>query len=141
MHNNDRMDMRLRDAGLRPTRQRLMLGSLLWEREDDHHVTAESLHQQAQQADMSVSLATVYNTLHQFTDAGLLREVVIDAGKSYFDTNTLPHHHFLCEATGELVDIPADKVDISAIPTPPEGSEISGVDVVIRLRPTKGTRH
>jgi Fur family iron response transcriptional regulator len=95
---------RLRAAGLRPTRQRLALGKLLLEN-GNRHVTAEDLYHEACRAGIPVSLATVYNTLHQFTAVGLLREVVVDMGQSYFDTNTTHHHHFYDERTGCLSDI------------------------------------
>ena len=124
---------RLRDAGLRPTRQRLALAKLLFEQGHDHHVTAESLHEQAQAAGAQVSLATIYNTLHQFTDAGLLREIALDSAKTYFDTNTGDHHHFLDEPTGELIDIPAESVLLADLPEAPKGRKVARVDVVIRL--------
>ncbi len=124
---------RLRGAGLRPTRQRLALAKLLFEG-GDRHLTAEMLHDEARAAGVGVSLATVYNTLHQFQDAGLLREIVVDAGRSYFDTNMLTHHHFFCEDTGDLVDIPADQVQINALPEPPAGKTIDRVDVVVHVR-------
>lgn len=126
---------RLKNAGLRPTRQRIMLGSLLWEG-PDRHVTAEQLHSESRNANMQVSMATVYNTLHQFVDAKLLREVIVDGGRSYFDTNTRPHHHFLYEQSGELEDIAAERISLSDIPVP-EGykpSQVSSVDVIIRVR-------
>jgi len=125
---------RLRTAGLRPTRQRLALARLLLEN-GDRHITAEQLHGEAVSADIRVSLATVYNTLHQFTKAGLLREVVVEPGRSYFDTNTTDHHHFFCEATSKLQDIPGHDVVVSGFPLPPLGTEICRVDVVIRVRP------
>ena len=124
---------RLRKAGLRPTRQRLTLGRLLFEGVD-RHVTAEQLHGQAEAAGFPVSLATVYNTLHQFTDGGLLREVVVEAGRSYFDTNTGGHHHFFDAGTGTLTDIPGDDIVIGDLPPPPAGAEIERVDLVIRIR-------
>ena len=124
---------RLRRVGLRPTRQRLALARLLFEH-GDRHVTAEGLHAEAETADVRVSLATVYNTLHQFTHAGLLREVVVDAGRSYFDTNIADHHHFFFESTGRLQDIPGAAVQVAGLPNPPEGAEVSRVEVVIRLR-------
>jgi Fur family iron response transcriptional regulator len=124
---------RLRRAGLRPTRQRLALARLLYE-DGQRHVTAEQLHGEAVAQAVPVSLATVYNTLHQFTAAGLLREVVVEPGRSYFDTNTDDHHHFFCESTGLLQDIPGDMVMVGALPTPPPGAEIRRVDVIIRIR-------
>ena len=125
---------RLRAVGLRPTRQRLALARLLFDNED-RHITAEQLHGEAAGADIRVSLATVYNTLHQFTEAGLLREVVVEPGRSYFDTNTTDHHHFFCEANGRLQDIPGENVVVSGFPLPPLGTEICRVDVIIRVRP------
>jgi len=125
---------RLRAVGLRPTRQRLALARLLLE-SGDRHITAEQLHGEAASADIRVSLATVYNTLHQFTEAGLLREVVVEPGRSYFDTNTTDHHHFFCEANGRLQDIPGEDVVVSGFPLPPLGTEICRVDVIIRVRP------
>lgn len=123
----------LRDVGLRPTRQRLALARLLFDG-PKRHVTAERLHEQAQNDGVKVSLATVYNTLHQFTEAGLLREVVVDAGRTYFDTNTGEHHHFFVEDTGELVDIGAETLQVSGLPETPEGLEVAQVDIVVRLR-------
>jgi Fur family transcriptional regulator, iron response regulator len=125
---------RLRSVGLRPTRQRLALARLLLEN-GDRHITAEQLHGEAVGADIQVSLATVYNTLHQFTEAGLLREVVVEPGRSYFDTNTTDHHHFFCDADGRLQDIPGEDVMVSGFPLPPSGTEICRVDVIIRVRP------
>lgn len=124
---------RLRDVGLRPTRQRLALARLLYDGAD-RHVTAEMLHTEAVAAGIKVSLATIYNTLHQFTRAGILREVVVDPGRSYFDTNTEEHHHFFVEASGALEDIPGERVSISDIPAPPDGTEITRVDVIVRLK-------
>jgi len=124
---------RLKGAQLRPTRQRLALAKLLLEN-DHRHITAEELFHEARTAGIMVSLATVYNTLHQFTAAGLLREVVVDMGQSYFDTNTSHHHHFFDETTGKLSDIPDDHVEISRLPTPPDGQEIDRVEVIVRLR-------
>lgn len=125
---------KLRQAGLRPTRQRLALGRLLFEG-GDRHVTAEMLHDEAVGTGQSLSLATVYNTLHQFTAHGLLREVVVDSGRAYFDTNVSDHHHFFHEDTGMLVDIPGDTVAISGLPQAPGGTCVARVEVVIRVRP------
>jgi Fur family transcriptional regulator, iron response regulator len=128
---------RLKAVGLRPTRQRLALARLLLER-GPRHVTAEELFQEARGADIHVSLATVYNTLHQFTNAGLLREVVVDMGQSYFDTNTSHHHHFFDERTGTLTDIADDQIEIARLPLAPEGREIDRVEVIVRLREAGG---
>jgi Fur family transcriptional regulator, iron response regulator len=125
---------RLHAAGLRPTRQRLALARLLFEN-GDRHVTAEQLHGAAAAAAISVSLATVYNTLHQFTEVGLLREVVVEPGRSYFDTNNADHHHFFCEANGLLQDISAREVTVSGLPLAPDGTEIRRVDVIVRVAP------
>jgi Fur family transcriptional regulator, iron response regulator len=124
---------KLRAAGLRPTRQRIALGKLLFA-DCDRHVTAESLHQEATRVGASLSLATVYNTLHQFTGAGLLRQVIVDGEKTYFDTNTRDHHHFYYEDRGLLADIPGDDVRIDGLPKPPSGTEIERVEVVVRLK-------
>jgi Fur family transcriptional regulator, iron response regulator len=123
---------KLRAAGLRPTRQRTVLGQLLFGH-GDRHVTAELLHGEATRAGEKVSLATVYNTLHQFRGAGLLRELAIDGARAYFDTNTSNHNHFFIEPDGELVDIPGDTIRVDGLPTPPEGMAISHIDVVVRL--------
>ncbi len=126
---------RLRQAGLRPTRQRMSLAELLFGR-GNRHLSAENLHEEAMVHRVPVSLATVYNTLHQFTEAGLLREVVVDGSKTYFDTNTSEHHHFFVEDDNEVIDIPVG-VDVSRLPEPPPGYEISRVDVVVRLKRVK----
>ncbi|RIK95718.1 MAG: transcriptional repressor [Proteobacteria bacterium] len=125
---------RLRSVGLRPTRQRLALARLLFDRGMERHITAEALHEEVQATGAKVSLATIYNTLHQFTDMGLLREVVVDCGRAYFDTNVGDHHHFFFEDEGRLDDIPASNVRFAEMPAPPEGSAVVGVDVVIRVR-------
>jgi Fur family iron response transcriptional regulator len=127
---------RLANAGLRPTRQRLELASLVFGK-GERHLSAESLHEEAIRANVSVSLATVYNTLRHFTDRGLLREVLVAPGKVYFDTNAGNHHHFFFEGTGELLDIPADHVTLSKLPPTPPGAEVSRVDVIIRLAAPK----
>ena len=127
---------KLRGAGLRPTQQRLNLAELLFSGED-RHVSAEALHAEALSAKMGVSLATVYNTLNQFTAAGLLREVAIEGSKSYFDTNISNHIHFFLENEEKLMDIDANSLNLTGLPQAPEGHEISRIDVIIRLSPTK----
>ncbi|MHA7775618.1 iron response transcriptional regulator IrrA [Roseibium sp. M-1] len=123
----------LRVAGLRPTRQRVSLAELLYSK-GDRHISAELLHEEAVAADVPVSLATVYNTLHQFTEAGLLREVAIDGNKTYFDTNVSDHHHFFIEGENRVIDIPGEGVGIGRLPEAPAGMEIVRVDVVVRVR-------
>ena len=129
---NDIIEM-VRDAGLRPTRQRLSLARLLFSG-GDRHVTAEQLHSESLGQGFSVSLATVYNTLHQFTTAGLLRELVVDAGRSYFDTNISAHHHLYFEDSGILRDVAGDNVAIGELPALPESAKISRIDIIIRVK-------
>ena len=124
---------RLRHAGLRPTRQRVELAGLLF-KDCDRHVTAESLHDEITKAGLKVSLATVYNTLHQFTQAGLLRQVIVDAARSYFDTNTGDHQHFFLEGEGLLMDIPEGAIAVAGVPAPPAGLAVERVDVVVRVK-------
>jgi Fur family iron response transcriptional regulator len=123
---------RLKAVGLRPTRQRLALARLLQDG-GNRHLSAEQLHEEALAAKVRVSLATVYNALHQFTAAGLLREVVVEPGRSYFDTNVEDHHHFYFEDSGRLEDIPGDQVSMVSLPPPPKGSRLLRVDVIIRV--------
>ena len=130
----DRGAMWLERGGLRPTRQRMILAGLLVGDGENRHVTAESLHGAVGQSDEKVSLATVYNTLRAFCEAGLMQEVVVDGSKSYFDTRMDDHPHFYWEDSHHLTDAPADSLEISGLPAAPEGMVISRVDVVIRLR-------
>ncbi len=131
------MEARLRYAGMRPTRQRLALVDLLFAR-GDRHLTVEELHEEAVVAGVDVSLATVYNTLHQFTQAGLVRVLAVEGSRTYFDTNVSDHHHFFVEGRNEVLDIPVSNIVIDNLPVPPEGMEIAHIDVVIRLRPKSG---
>jgi Fur family transcriptional regulator, iron response regulator len=123
----------LRQVGLRPTRQRMALGWILFGK-GDRHLTAEMLYEEATKAKVPVSLATVYNTLHQFTEVGLLRQVAVDGSKTYFDTNVSDHHHFFIEGENALVDIPSADVTVENTPAAPEGYEVARIDVVVRLR-------
>ncbi|MBM85475.1 MAG: transcriptional repressor [Rhodospirillaceae bacterium] len=123
----------LNEAGLRPTRQRVVLAQVLFSN-GDRHVTAEQLHGEAEADGAAISLATVYNTLHQFKGAGLLREVVVDSGRAYFDTNTKEHHHFYVEKTGLLEDIAGELISMTSLPKLPENKVVDRVDIVIRLR-------
>jgi Fur family transcriptional regulator, iron response regulator len=127
------MAERLRTAGFRLTRPRLALAGLLF-RGGDRHVTAEQLFEEAIKTKIPVSLATVYNVLHQFTEAGLLREVIVEPERSYFDTHVQPHHHFFCQASGILQDISGEDVTINGLPAPPLGTEIDSVEVIVRVR-------
>jgi Fur family iron response transcriptional regulator len=123
----------LRQVGLRPTRQRMSLGWILFAK-GDRHITAEMLYEEATSAKVPVSLATVYNTLNQFTEVGLLRQVAVDGSKTYFDTNVSQHHHFFIEGENALLDISDTEVVVGKTPIPPEGYEIARIDVVVRLR-------
>jgi Fur family iron response transcriptional regulator len=125
---------KLRQAGLRPTRQRVALGWILFAK-GDRHITAEGLYEEALRARVPVSLATVYNTLHQFTEAALLKQVAVDGSRTYFDTNTSEHHHFFVEGEERVMDIPGSSIDVGGLPAAPEGMEIVRVDVIVRLRP------
>ena len=127
---------KLRRVGLRPTRQRVSLGWLLFGK-GDRHITAEMLFDEATRARVPVSLATVYNTLHQFTEAGLVRVLAVEGSRTYFDTNISDHHHFFVEGDNEVLDIPVSSIEIGNLPEPPEGMEIAHVDVIIRLRAKK----
>ncbi len=130
------VESRVREAGLRPTRQRIALADLLFAK-GDRHLSAEELHEEAQEAGVVVSLATVYNTLHQFTEAGLLRILAVEGSRTYFDTNISDHHHFFVEGENRVMDIESAPVTVSNLPEPPEGMEIANVDIVIRLRPKR----
>lgn len=125
----------LNQAELRPTRQRVALMRLLFKGASDRHVTAEQLHAEVVAGGEPVSVATVYNTLHELKRAGLVRELAIDGSKAVFDTNTSNHNHFFIERNGELVDIPPDNIRVDGLPQPPPGMRISHIDVVVRLVP------
>ncbi len=125
--------MKLFSAGLRPTRQRIALGWILFAK-GDRHLTAEKMQEEAQASRVSISLATIYNSLHQFTEAGLLRAIAIDGSRTYFDTNVSHHDHFLVEETNTLIDIPQVAVDLLHLPEPPLGMRIAEVEVIVRLR-------
>jgi Fur family transcriptional regulator, iron response regulator len=129
----EKLDDHLRNAGLRPTQQRLALARLLFGK-GDRHICAEVLHAEAVAADVPVSLATVYNTLNQFKSAGLLRELAIEGDRSYFDTNTSNHFHFFDTETGDLLDLDSDSVSVSGLPPVPHGKEIDRIDVIVRLK-------
>lgn len=127
---------KLRSAGLRPTRQRISLGWLLFAK-GDRHVSAEIVFEEAMKARVPVSLATVYNTLHQFTQAGLLREIAADGAKTYFDTNPSDHHHFYIEGEDRMIDVPSDSIKVAELPTLPDGMEVARIEVIVRLKPKR----
>jgi Fur family transcriptional regulator, iron response regulator len=129
----ENLEAELRDAGLRPTQQRVALGRILFGK-GDRHVCAEELHAEALAACVPVSLATVYNTLNQFKAAGLLRELAIEGDRSYFDTNASNHFHFFDTGTQELMDLDAGSVIVSGIPALPEGKVVDRIDVIVRLK-------
>ncbi len=133
-HSGTDIRRKLQSAGLRPTRQRVALAELLFAK-GDRHLAAEDLHGEAVDFGVAVSLATVYNTLHQFTEAGMLRILSVEGSRTYFDTNTSDHHHFYIEDDGEVVDVPVTaQLKVENLPEPPEGMEVANIDVVIRLR-------
>ncbi len=126
----------LRDAGLRPTTQRIMLARLLFDGEDKH-VTAEQLFEWSKRfGQKPLALATIYNTLNQFTDAGLLKEVMVEAGKSYFDTNTSDHHHVHCVMNGTLHDVTLDTRSVKEQLALPDGYDIEQIQVIVRVKPS-----
>jgi Fur family transcriptional regulator, iron response regulator len=124
---------KLRNVGLRPTRTRIELAHMLFA-QGNRHVSAEMLFEEVNRAKISVSLATIYNTLHEFTKVGFLRQVAVDSSKLYFDTNNSEHHHYYLEDRHELMDIPPNDVALGKVPLPPPGYEIVRADVVVRLR-------
>jgi len=129
---------KLRAAGLRPTVQRLSLSKLLFSQNGDRHVSAEALHAEAREAGLRMSLSTVYNALNQFAAAGLLRQIAVQGPRTYFHTRTSPHNHFIDEATGRMFDAADGSIEFARLPAPPEGMEIVGCDVIIRLKRKRG---
>lgn len=122
----------MRKHNLRPTRQRLALSELLFD-SPCRHVSAETLRNEVAAKGISMSLATIYNTLNQFSSVGLLNEINLDDNVTYFDTNTDHHHHFFDPKTNDLVDIPSDAIKLKSLPEAPDGRTVERVDVVIRL--------
>ncbi|WP_455477141.1 iron response transcriptional regulator IrrA [Bartonella sp. B41] len=136
-HSRSTLEKHLRQNGLRPTRQRLELANMIFSH-GNRHIAAEELYEEAAKSGVPVSLATVYNTLHQFTEAGLLRIIAVEGSKTWFDTNTSDHYHFYIESENRILDIPCDLKEppiIGNLPQPPEGMEISHIDLIVRLRP------
>ena len=127
---------KLSNIGLRPTKQRMILIKLLFEN-PDRHISAEELHQEVKKEDRKISLATIYNTLKQFTKVGLLKELVVDQNKSIYCTNHDPHYHLYIENEGKVVDIPQKNIDLN-IPSIPACLSLHNIDVVVRVRTIKG---
>ena len=130
------LEAKIRKTGLRPTRQRMILAELLF-LNGNRHLTAEQLHGEVIDRNDQISLATIYNNLHQFTRTGLLREVIVDATRVYFDTNIEPHHHFFYENNAYLEDIPAQSLKLLDIPTLPPETSVTSIDIIIRVRSQK----
>ena len=126
---------KLRSSGLRPTKQRVEIAKFLFERDKTFHFTIESLDKLlAKKTSSKFALATIYNTVHAFKEAGHLSEVEVRGNKSYFDTNVSNHHHFYDSETAELIDINANDIVIQKIPKAPNGKKIKNVEVFINLK-------
>ena len=126
---------KLSNIGLRPTKQRMILIKLLFEN-SDRHISAEELFEEVRKENRKISLATIYNTLKQFTKMGLLKELVVDQNKSIYCTNHDPHYHLYIEDEGKVVDIPQENIDLN-IPSIPACLSLHNVDVVVRVRTLK----
>lgn len=135
MQATSQISTRLQAGGIQPTAQRLAVAEVLLSQ--PQHMTAEQVHAHVNTHIRHVSVATVYNTLKLFVERGLLREVVVDPGRVYYDSTVTEHHHFFNTATGELTDVPAGAIDFARLPDVPDDTELDGVDVVIRLRPRR----
>tara|TARA_B100001989_G_C24471461_1_gene429436 strand:+ start:478 stop:897 length:420 start_codon:yes stop_codon:yes gene_type:complete len=126
---------KLRSSNLRPTKQRLKICQFLFDREKTFHFTVESLNKKINKnKDTKLSLATIYNTVEAFTNAGYLKEILTSKNKSYYDTNIKSHHHFYDEESKELTDIKYNQIKLSKVPTPPKGKKIKNLEVVIRIQ-------
>lgn len=140
MSNPAVIEHRLRRFGVRPTRQRVSLLRLLY-RYGHRHVAAEQLYQEALTDGIHLSLATVYNTLNQLAAIGMIRKVVVNTGQTFFDTNNSDHHHYYVEGRNQVFDVQANDIEVSQLPEPPEGFEIAGVEIVVRLKPVAPEPH
>jgi Fur family transcriptional regulator, iron response regulator len=127
-----KIDTRLQSAGLRATPKRVAIAGLLFDGLD-RHVTADDVSAMARKAGVRVSLATVYNTLNQFVAAGLLKRIILDTDRTYFDTNVSDHHHLFFEENGMLHDIPGDSIRVEGLPDVPAGSMVRAVEVIVRM--------
>jgi len=127
---------RLQSAGLRATPKRIAIGGLLFDGHD-RHVTADDVAAMARKAGVRVSLATVYNTLNQFVSAGLMKRIILDTDRTYFDTNVSDHHHLFFEQNGALHDIPGDSIRVEGLPDIPAGAKVRSVEVIVRMTDEK----
>lgn len=128
------IEAKLRAHDINPTSQRIEIAQLLFSRCE--HLSAEEVFSLVNGDVSRVSKATVYNTLGLFAERGLIREVIADPERVFYDPNTAPHHHFYDTTTGKLMDIPAEQVQIGALPALPDGMRMEGVEVIVRVRPT-----
>jgi Fur family iron response transcriptional regulator len=127
-----RCERRLSGCGIRPTAQRVRIASLLLSA--PQHLSAEQILANLRSSGARVSKATVYNTLNLFASHGLIRQLSVDGSRAWFDSNVEPHYHFHDLASGALIDVPVPAVEFSRLPSPPPGTEVAGIDLVIRLR-------
>ena len=135
MNQKNEIINKLRSSGLRPTRQRILIAKNLFDRNRTFHFTVESLDKKInKKGNEKVSLATIYNTVEAFNDAGYLKEILTSKNKRYYDTNIKSHHHFYDEGSRELTDINYNQVKLSKVPTPPKGKKIKNLEVVIRVQ-------
>ena len=125
---------RLRSSGLRPTKQRLIICKVLFDRKDTFHFTIDDLKKKIEKSTKSkVSLATVYNTVHAFENNGYLKEISLQGNKTFFDTNSKSHHHFYDQDTGNLVDIKNEDISLNKMPTAPKGKIINGLEITVSI--------
>jgi Fur family iron response transcriptional regulator len=125
---------RLRLSGLRPTKQRITICKVLFDRKDTFHFTIDNLKKKIEKNTKSkISLATVYNTIHAFKKNGYLKEIFVRGNKTFFDTNSKSHHHFYDQDTDSLMDIKNEDISISKLPPAPKGKKINGVEITVSL--------
>ncbi len=136
MNQNTEIVNKLRSSKLRPTKQRIKIAELLFNRLKTFHFTIEDLNKNLNKKDNSenISLATIYNTIDAFKKAGHLKEILTNNNTSYFDTNISSHHHFYDDQTNELTDINFNDVEVTKVPHAPKGKKIKDVEVIISLQ-------
>ena len=135
MNQKNEIINKLRSSGLRPTKQRILIAKNLFDTNKTFHFTVEALNKKiSKNGNEKISLATIYNTVEAFNDAGYLKEILTSKNKRYYDTNIKSHHHFYDEGSRELTDINYNQVKLSKVPTPPKGKKIKNLEVVIRVQ-------